>query len=460
MNSWSKQRTLSVLTLIILQKLLNYWEFNDIKNSHAAAFLFHQMQVECENMANLRRELYAWRDNEAAKRGVELFRVLPNNALDEIVRSLPRTKDELIAIKGIKEAKFREYGQAILHMIEEYKHLAVLPPSVYQGVSKAADEKAVFTVSTYLDIVNRELSRLSARVRGAVTSFKFQGNALYMGIKDPEDESVLSVFMWNADFVTAGITLLQGMEVLVEGRSEIYKPSGRFNFRAHTIELVGEGALKKAYDLLKKKLDAEELFALERKKPLPEYPERIGLITSKTGAVIHDFCNNLGKYGYHISFYDSRVEGQAAVKDLLAAIRHFKNEPIEALVIVRGGGSLESLQAFNNEHVVRAIAEFPKPTIVAIGHDKDVPLAQLVADAAPSTPTACTILLNHSWDEGRHTVRHFSRDILNLCREELWANKERLGTLNDVVRAAFAEITMRFSVASREFSEALLLLGR
>src|SRR3989338_4867018 len=244
-----------------------------------SSFFFHQMQVECENMANLRRELYAWRDNEAAKRGVELFRLLPNAALDEIVRSLPRTKDELIAIKGIKEAKFREYGQAILHMIEEYKHLAVLPPSVYQGVSKAADEKAVFTVSTYLDIVNRELSRLSARVRGEVTSFKFQGNALYMGIKDPEDESVLSVFMWNADFVTAGITLLQGMEVLVEGRSEIYKPSGRFNFRAHTIELVGEGALKKAYEELKKKLDAEGLFAPERKKPLPEYPERIGLIT-------------------------------------------------------------------------------------------------------------------------------------------------------------------------------------
>ena len=186
-------------------------------------------------MANLRRDLYAWRDNEAAKRGVELFRVLPNAALDEIVRASPRTKEELTAIKGIKEAKFREYGQAILAMVEQsvVKHLEAQPPS------GGRDEKAVFTVSAYLDIVNRELSRLSARVRGEVTSFKFQGNALYMGIKDPEDESVLSVFMWNADFTLTGIELAQGMEVVVEGRSEIYKPSGRFNFRAHTIELVG-----------------------------------------------------------------------------------------------------------------------------------------------------------------------------------------------------------------------------
>ncbi|OGZ05984.1 MAG: exodeoxyribonuclease VII large subunit [Candidatus Lloydbacteria bacterium RIFCSPHIGHO2_02_FULL_54_17] len=430
-------------------------------------------------MANLRQTLYAWRDAEAAKLGVELFRVLPNNALDEIVKALPRTKDELTAIKGIKEAKYREFGKVILAMVDEHAGAshqlsdtsrqstrsdlkAVSPRSdlVLPDLVPLASEETTFSVSAYLDIVNRELYRIRARVVGEVTSIKFQGSAVYIGLKDAEDESALSVFMWEREYATAGIEVAAGMAVAVEGRSDVYKPTGRLSFRAETIELVGEGALKKAYDALKKKLDEEGVFAPEKKRPLSEYPERIGLITSKTGAVIHDFLNNLGKFGFKVRFTDARVEGAAAVKEILAAIKYFSEEEIDALVIIRGGGSLESLQAFNNERVVRAIAEFPRPTIVAIGHDKDVPLAQLVADHAPSTPTAATVLLNRSWDEGVHTMRYFIKDISALYQGELWANKERLGTLNDVVRAAFAEITMRFSVASREFSEALLLLGR
>ncbi|MEK7117998.1 MAG: exodeoxyribonuclease VII large subunit, partial [Patescibacteria group bacterium] len=311
----------------------------------------------------LRQTLYTWRDNEAVKRGVEFFRILPNNTLDEIVRSLPRTKDELIAIKGIKDAKYREFGKIILAMVDEHMTATKVAPKDrgIQGDTFPSQEvtldtrETAYSVSTYLNIVNRELYRLHARVKGEVTSAKLQGSALYLGLKDADDESALSVFMWARDYALSGLELVEGMEVVVEGRSEIYKPSGRFNFRAETIELVGEGALKKAYDALKKKLDGEGLFAPEKKRPLTEYPEHVGLITSKQGAVIHDFLNNLGKFGFKVRFMDSRVEGAVAVKDILAAVVYFSTQPIDTLVIIRGGGSLESLQAFNNERVVRAI---------------------------------------------------------------------------------------------------------
>jgi len=158
---------------------------------------------------------------------------------------------------------------------------------------------------------------------------------------------------------------------------------------------VGEGELKKQYDKLKQKL--EHLFVEEKKRPVPDFPCRVGIITSKQGAVINDFLNNLGGYGFRIKMVDSRVEGQEALKDLLLSLKTLKKEKLDVLVIMRGGGSLESFLAFNNEALVRELSNFPVPTIVAIGHDKDVPLLALAADKMVSTPTAAASLLNQSW---------------------------------------------------------------
>lgn len=426
-------------------------------------------------MANLRQMLYAWRDEEAAKRALPLFRILPGSALDEIVRALPRTKEELTAIKGIKDAKYHAYGKAILAMVDECTQPQLTQKTTAQdemratgdiipdmtGTKKAEDKESdsVYSVGAYLDVVNNALWRLSARVKGEVTSFKFQGSALYMGIKDGESESVMNVFMWTADYSLAGIEITEGLEIIVEGKSEIYKPSGRFNFRAHSIELVGEGALKKAYEHLKKKLDAEGLFVPEKKRTLPEYPEHIGLITSKTGAVIHDFLNNLGKFGYRVRLTDARVEGATAVKDILAALRYFETQPIDALVLIRGGGSLESLQAFNNERVVRAIAGFPKPVICAIGHDKDVPLAQLAADYAPSTPTACTHILNHSWERASAELSVIERDLVGAMNDRLWEMNSEIEHMQTVLSAHFAALFESFRVAAEAVRAYVPVLG-
>jgi exodeoxyribonuclease VII large subunit len=160
---------------------------------------------------------------------------------------------------------------------------------------------------------------------------------------------------------------------------------------------------------------------------LPDYISRIGVITSMKGAVIHDFENNLGKFGFKVNVIDSRVEGAQAAPSILAAIHAMREmvedegsrgTGIEALVIIRGGGSLESLQAFNNEALVREVMNFPVPVIAGIGHDQDVPLMALAADYMTSTPTAAAHLLSRSWEEAYAKVREFA-GLLNRFPLEL-----------------------------------------
>lgn len=339
--------------------------------------------------------LMEWRNRTAKERGVPDYLVLPNATVNAIARALPKTPNELLSIKGIREAKLREFGRAILEIVnaEEQQNTR----GEEKTPSKAPHDAV--SVSRYLNALNSALAMTGeTRVIGEVGQVKEQGNAVYFMLKDQEDGSVISVFMWKNAYALSGVILEEGMAIIATGMAEIYKPTGRLSLHANTIELVGEGALKAAYEKLKKELEKEGIFSPEHKRPLPELPTRVGLITSKTGAVIHDFLNNLGKYGMHVSFVDSRVEGVQAVKDILDAMATLKSKNIDVLVIIRGGGSMESLQAFNNEHVVRAISEFPVPVICAIGHHEDVPLAQLAADVAPSTPTACAVALNESWE--------------------------------------------------------------
>jgi exodeoxyribonuclease VII large subunit len=195
-----------------------------------------------------------------------------------------------------------------------------------------------------------------------------------------------------------GVMLEDGMQVKAGGNPRVTKSYGSLGFWVDTIEPVGEGSLKKAYELLYKKLEAEGMFA--RKRQLPQFVRRVGLISSKGGVVVHDFMKNLASRGVKVYFIDSRVEGSAAVGQLKNAIESFgKNKhEVDVIVLARGGGSLESMLAFNNEEVCRAIYASPIPVIAGIGHEVDVPLACLVADASFSTPTATAVAVNHTWD--------------------------------------------------------------
>ena len=273
----------------------------------------------------------------------------------------------------------------------------------------------IISVSQYLDKLNILLKGEKAKIIGEVSGVQmYEGRAyLYFSIKDSKDGSTIKCFMWKRDFSISGIILRDGVEVIVTAYPSIYKPNGGLSLQVELVELVGEGALQIAYEKLKKKLESEGLFALEKKREIPAYPHRIGVITSKNGAVINDFLSNIGKFGFEILFVDSKVEGQDAIKDLLGAVETLKDKNLDVLVIMRGGGSLESFQAFNNETLVRALADFPSPVLTGIGHDKDEPLVSMASDKNVSTPTAVANLLNFSWNEAKSKISLYQERIFS-----------------------------------------------
>ncbi len=425
-------------------------------------------------MDSLSEKLRNWRGRRAMLDSVEVFRVLGNETLHEIAARQPKTKEELLEIKGFKDKKFAKYGAEILNIINGGDGMAVEGMgSLFEmgGTAEAAPkvkrvrksvtaeimnlkggveelvkvtEERIFTVSDYLDLINVALTDFQAKVVGEISSLDIRGNYLFFGLKDKKDGSTMSCFMWQSNYRMCGVKLEEGLEIIVYGHPNIYKAAGKISMQVETIEHVGEGALKKAYDELKLKLTKEGVFAEEKKRAIPEYPERIGLITSKTGAVIHDFLNNIGKFGYNIKFVDSRVEGQLAVKDLISAVRHFRNEEIDVLVMIRGGGSLESLQAFNNEALIREISTFPKPVICGIGHDKDVPLASLAADMQVSTPTAVTKVLNASWERALQKVEIYKRDMMNIYGNALIERFHSLDRAAHVITQGLVDIFTHF----------------
>ncbi|MCK5849182.1 MAG: exodeoxyribonuclease VII large subunit [Caldisericia bacterium] len=278
--------------------------------------------------------------------------------------------------------------------------------------NKSCQSETLLTVSEFLDIVNQSMSSVTFSIKGEISSFSFRKHA-YFSLKDNNDGSMVNCFMWGSDYNICGVNVKEGLDVIIHGFPEVYKPTGRLTFRASSIELVGEGALKKAYEELKDKFLEEGLFDVERKKPMPLLPINIGVITSKYGAVINDLLTNLGTYGLKISLFDSRVEGVLAIKELKKAIDYFKNKPIDLLVIIRGGGSLESLQPFNNEVLIRSLVDYSVPIICGIGHDKDVPLISLVSDLSVSTPTAVAREINKSWDKSIENIQTTSTHIID-----------------------------------------------
>lgn len=218
--------------------------------------------------------------------------------------------------------------------------------SIKKFMNEQENTKKEITVSDYIDSLNDGLRNFTARVIGEITELKIiEGKGyLFFSIKDKNVNAVLRCIMWTRQYKLSGVILRDGLEVIIYGSPEIYKAGGGLTFHAETIELVGEGALKMAYEKLKAQLQQEGLFELSKKRALPSFPKRIGLITSNSGAAKDDFLINLRKSGFQISMIDSRVEGQLAVEDLYRSIKTFAKKEIDILVIIRGGGSLESLQ--------------------------------------------------------------------------------------------------------------------
>lgn len=422
--------------------------------------------------------LRSWRDEQARVEGVEGYRVLNNAALEEVARVLPYDKATLCQVKGIKEAKYRKYGKTLLSMIaactesdssngvqrvllngeSRIKNQEFLKEGGGDTESEAATPEPL-SVSQFLDSLNIELSGMAARVRGEVSSVDIRERVVYFSLKDSQDESLVSCLIFRYQYEVSGVSLAIGDEVIVEGAPDVYKPSGRLSLKVGVIEYAGEGELKKAYDALYKKLEVAGAFSPERKRPIPELANHVALITSREGAAIGDFTMNLARAGMRVDFYPTLVEGKKAVFEIIEAIRYFNQTPEQhdVLVIVRGGGSLESLQAFNTEALVNEVMASSIPVLAGIGHERDVSLAALAADHMVSTPTATARYLSTSWDEARakvvasemaleHAVGNFRRLI-----------EERLGRAEESIRQAIDGLTHWVVTAHSKFREAIAL---
>lgn len=257
-----------------------------------------------------------------------------------------------------------------------------------------------YKISEYIKILNVQLHGLGAVIIGEIFERNIaQSGHVYFTLKDKDTGEILPCLIWRSAYSLCGVELEIGLEVQVTGAPNFTGRFGKLSFIAEQIVLVGEGALKKAYDKLLKKLTAEGLLDPARKRPLPAFPKKIGVITSVHGAVIHDFNNNLRHSGFQVKILDCRVEGPESGKPLAQCVRAMRNQDLDLLVLIRGGGSMQSLAGYNNEAFVRAIATFPVPVVTGIGHHQDVPLACLVSDATQSTPSLAATLVSSSWHE-------------------------------------------------------------
>ncbi|RSI85071.1 exodeoxyribonuclease VII large subunit [Streptococcus mitis] len=228
---------------------------------------------------------------------------------------------------------------------------------------------------------------------GQVSNFRKRPTHQYFSLKD--DHAVIQATIWSGIYQKLGFDLEEGMKINVIGRVQIYEPSGSYSIIIEKAEPDGVGALAIQFEQLKKKLTEEGLFQERFKQPLPQFSKRIGVVTSRSGAVIRDIITTVSRRfpGVDILLYPTKVQGEGSAEEIARNIaRANQRDDLDLLIIGRGGGSIEDLWAFNEEIVVRAIFESRLPVISSVGHETDVTLADFVADRRAATPTAAAEL--------------------------------------------------------------------
>ena len=256
------------------------------------------------------------------------------------------------------------------------------------------DYLSVSTLTRYLKMkFDRDPYLERVYLTGQVSNFRKRPTHQYFSLKD--EKAVIQATIWSGVYKKLGFELEEGMKVNVIGRVQLYEPSGSYSIVIEKAEPDGIGALAVQFEQLKKKLGEEGLFQDKFKQALPQFPKKIGVVTSPSGAVIRDIITTVSRRfpGVDILLYPTKVQGEGAAAEVAANIRRAnEREDLDVLIIGRGGGSIEDLWCFNEEVVVRAIFESQLPIISSVGHETDTTLADFVADRRAATPTAAAEL--------------------------------------------------------------------
>ena len=270
---------------------------------------------------------------------------------------------------------------------------------------------------------------------GQVSNFRKRPTHQYFSLKD--DRAVIQATIWSGIYQKLGFDLEEGMKINVIGRVQVYEPSGSYSIIIKKAEPDGVGALALQFEQLKKKLSEEGLFQERFKQAIPQFAKRIGVVTSRSGAVIQDIITTVSRRfpGVEIVLYPTKVQGEGAAEEIARNIaRANEREDIDVLIIGRGGGSIEDLWAFNEEIVVRAIFESRLPIISSVGHETDVTLSDFVADKRAATPTAAAELATPVTKLDLLTyLKNQEKRMATAVQNTLSKKKEALRTLSQSV---------------------------
>jgi exodeoxyribonuclease VII large subunit len=310
------------------------------------------------------------------------------------------------------------------------------PPSAAKaGTPEApARQRTIYSVSD----LNREARQLiesgigNVWVQGELSNLsKPSSGHWYFSLKDGEAQ--VRCCMYRQRNILARFTPREGQLLLARGRASLYEPRGEFQLQIEHLEDAGLGALQRAFDDLKRKLEAEGLFAAQRKRPLPSAPRLIGVITSPSGAAIRDVLNILGRRypSARVLVHPVAVQGDAAPRSIVRALDlASERAECDVLILARGGGSLEDLWAFNDERVARAIARCRIPVVTGIGHEIDFTIADFVADVRAPTPSGAAELVAPDTSAWLHRLMQLQRRFIAGMRRTIGVDAARMQTLS------------------------------
>jgi len=321
-------------------------------------------------------------------------------------------------------------------------------------------DELVLSVSDFVGLLNQTLEYAypTVSIVGELSNFRISKNKwVYFDLKD----DFSSVKFFGTIYQLPG-PLEDGLMVQVRGVPRLHNQFG-FSVNVQSIQPVGEGSLKKAAALLQAKLTAEGLFDDSRKRPLPYPPQRIGLVASGESAAYHDFIKILGARwgGVDIQLADVQVQGEVAPAQIVSAIEHFNThaDPVDVLVVTRGGGSAEDLAAFSTEQVTRAVAGSRIPTLVAIGHEVDISLAELAADRRASTPSNAAEMLTPDKKHELAVLADTQKSLLRILQQRVQDGKKQLQETAKEMEDAVQQLLARTKEALQNRGDLLHVLS-
>lgn len=283
-------------------------------------------------------------------------------------------------------------------------------------IAERSNEPAVMSVEQLNIYIKQLLEGQVGQiwVKGEISNFKAHTSGhFYFSLKD--SKSQITAVMFRGNNMRLKFKPTDGMEVIVRGRITVYEPRGNYQLMCEMMDPVGAGALQKAFEQLKMKLKAEGLFEATRKRPIPHFPSHIAIVTSPTGAAIRDMINVLSRRAksIRITLVPTIVQGEAAAPQIVEALKKAIALPdVDAIIVGRGGGSIEDMWCFNDEKLARAIAASPIPVISAVGHEIDFTIADFVADLRAPTPSAAAELVAKSAGELSTKVKSLDRMLI------------------------------------------------